>query len=140
MTYVLDTNIVSYALKKRFIIAEIINKKLLEPGNSIIIPPVTLYEILRGLYEDHAVRRLNLFNVICQNLGASDLDKEDWIQAAELYVHSREMGRPMEDADILQAAFCIRRGYTLVTHNVKHFSHLKSLLLEDWVTEQPGAS
>jgi predicted nucleic acid-binding protein len=39
----------------------------------------------------------------------------------------------MGDHDLLQAAFCLRTGYALVTHNVKHFSHLTNLVIDDWV-------
>jgi predicted nucleic acid-binding protein len=49
-----------------------------------------------------------------------DMSKDDWREAARLYAELKTKGRPMEDADLLQAVFCLHHGYTLVTH--KHGS------------------
>ena len=41
-------------------------------------------------------------------------------------------GHTVGDADVIIAAHCIEHGYTLVTHNTKHFKHIKGMLLIDW--------
>jgi tRNA(fMet)-specific endonuclease VapC len=55
--------------------------------------------------------------------------------AAKLYAEMKAFGHPMSDADLLQAAFCLHNGFTLVTHNTDHFSHLTKLAIIDWVNE-----
>jgi len=35
-------------------------------------------------------------------------------------------------ADIIIAACCMENGYTLVTHNTKHFIDISGLLMDDW--------
>ncbi len=129
--YVLDTNIVSYCLKDLFNLENKI-ESVLDNGDKIIISSVTMYEILRGLYAVKANRRLKMFIELCKQFEEKNLVRADWIEAAKLY--AANLSRPMSESDLLQAAFCIRNDYTLVTHNTKHFEHLENLSLEDWVT------
>jgi tRNA(fMet)-specific endonuclease VapC len=131
--YVLDTNIVSYCLKGLFDLERKI-ESVLDNGDAIILSPITLYEILRGLYAVKANRRLALFSALCRQFEEKNIVIDDWIEAAKLYAEN--MGRPMSESDLLQAAFCIRNGYTLVTHNAKHFEHLQRLVFEDWVMDR----
>ncbi|GHV42230.1 hypothetical protein AGMMS49546_20160 [Spirochaetia bacterium] len=119
--------------KRAYSLDEKINQLLLLEGNYIVIPPLTLYETLRGLFVDNAIKKLALFNTMYRYLGQGEMEEADWVQAARLYAQCKQSGHPMGDGDLLQAAFCIRHGYTLVTHNTKHFSHLANLSIEDWV-------
>ena len=130
MQYVLDTNIVSYCLKGFFELEKKI-MSVLDNGDKIILSPVTMYEILRGLYAVKANRRLALFTTLSQHFEEKDIVKDDWIKAAELY--AANLNRPMSESDLLQAAFCMRNGYTFVTNNTKHFQHIHDLSLENWM-------
>jgi tRNA(fMet)-specific endonuclease VapC len=132
MILALDTNIISYALKKKYDI----NAKLLQAVRThtpLVIPPITYYETLRGLLAVNAVRQLQVFEQFCHAIQMPDMSRDDWRAAARLYAELKTKGRPMGDADLLQAAFCLHHGYTLVTHNTDHFSHLSKLALIDWV-------
>jgi tRNA(fMet)-specific endonuclease VapC len=42
-------------------------------------------------------------------------------------------GKPIDDFDLLIGCAAKVAGLTVVTHNVKHFSHIKDLRIEDWV-------
>ena len=128
--YVLDTNIVSYCLKGLFDLEGKIYS-VLDSGDGIILSPITLYEIMRGLYAVRANRRISLFTALTKHFDEKDIVRDDWIEAAKLYAEN--LNTPMSESDLLQAAFCIRNEYTLVTHNTRHFQHLKNLSLEDWV-------
>jgi len=59
--------------------------------------------------------------------------KDDWVRAAKIYAEN--LNHPMSESDLLQAAFCLQNGYTLVTHNTRHFEHLQNLPLEDWISK-----
>jgi tRNA(fMet)-specific endonuclease VapC len=131
MTYALDTNIISYCIRRQYGIAEKI-RQVLKEQTPIIISPITFYETLRGLYAVNAARRIEIFNNLCQNLTQKELDHEDWLEASRLYADMVQQGHPMSDSDLIQAAFCLRNGYTLVTHNTKHFIHVSALSMEDW--------
>jgi tRNA(fMet)-specific endonuclease VapC len=134
MILALDTNIISYALKKKYAI----NEKLLQVVRThtlLVIPPITYYETLRGLLAVNATQQLQVFEQFCQAMQMPDMSRDDWRAAAQLYAELKTKGHPMEDTDLLQAAFCLHHGYTLVTHNTDHFSHLSKLALADWVKE-----
>ena len=128
--YVLDTNIVSYCPEGLFELEKKI-VSVLDNDDKIILSPVTMYEILRGLYAVKANRRLALFTTLSRHFEEKDIVRDDWIKAAELYADN--LSRPMSESDLLQAAFCMRNGYTLVTNNTKHFEHLHNLHLENWI-------
>jgi predicted nucleic acid-binding protein len=55
--------------------------------------------------------------------------------ASDIYALRKHLGRPMDDGDLLIAAQCIARGYTLVTHNTKHFEGITGLSLVDWAAQ-----
>jgi tRNA(fMet)-specific endonuclease VapC len=66
MNFLLDSNIVSYALKKNITI----NNKLKELsflGSEIFISCITYYEIKRGLISLNATKQLVDFHVFCND-------------------------------------------------------------------------
>ncbi|MDR1430224.1 MAG: PIN domain-containing protein, partial [Spirochaetaceae bacterium] len=126
MTFLLDTNIVSYCLKKKYRLDEIIRRKL-ENNTPMVVSPISYYETLRGLYAVRANRQIEIFNELYQALAHKNIQWEDWLEASKLYAKMIQTGHPMSDSDLMQAILCIRNGYILVTHNTKHFEHLDNL-------------
>jgi predicted nucleic acid-binding protein len=45
----------------------------------------------------------------------------------------KDSGKPIEDFDLLIGCAAKAAGLTIVTHNVKHFSHIEGLDIEDWI-------
>ena len=65
MNYLLDSNIVSYILKKN----SIVDNKLREvniQGRMVFISCITYYEIKRGLLSINAVKQLSEFDIFFQ--------------------------------------------------------------------------
>jgi tRNA(fMet)-specific endonuclease VapC len=58
------------------------------------------------------------------------------LDAAESYAGIRtaleRTGTPLGNMDLLIAASAMAAGAILVTHNIKHFSRIKGLMVEDW--------
>jgi len=106
--------------------------KVLDNGGHCVIPPVAYYEIKRGLLFSGATTKANYFEELCGEFGVGRMDTHVWYEAAKIYSEHRKNGQMIEDADIFIAAFCIANGYTLVTHNTKHFVNVKGLFLTDW--------
>lgn len=48
-------------------------------------------------------------------------------------VRLRKAGKPIEDFDLLIGCAAKVAGLTVVTHNVKHFSHIEGIKIEDWI-------
>ena len=131
MIYALDTNIISYFIQDNpHIISQF--REVLAAGHSIVIPPAAYYEIRRGFRHKSAPRKERAFAKICSLYFVGEMNLPIWEQAADIYGYTRKAGNPIEDTDILIAAFCIVNGYTLVTNNVKHFKGIKDLQLVNW--------
>ena len=131
MKYALDANTLSFWIRGDVIVADKIKDEI-KKGNTLVIPPSVYYEVQRGFKHKSAPRKERVFSLICESYGIEDMSFESWKEAAEIYAHSRKIGRPIEDSDILIAAFCIINDCTLVTNNTKHFDNIDSLDVEDW--------
>ncbi len=132
MIYALDSNIVSYFLKKD----SAIRSKILEAterNNGFVMPAIVYFEVKRWLLERGAINKETDFNVLCQSVPIGEFDRRVWNLAASIYVQARRKGKPIDDdADLLIAAFCIVNGYTLVTNNTRHFENIDGLDLVNW--------
>ena len=131
MIYALDSNIVSYMLKED---ADVIAhyRQAFDGGANFVIPPIVFYEIQRGLLAKNLKKRLSKFSALCQKIGQVDFNSLVWEKAARIYASLSQQGKPIDDADIFIAAFCLVNGYTLVTNNVRHFEHIGELKLMNW--------
>jgi len=132
MIYALDTNIISYILKNN----EDVKQRWLQEearGNPAVIPLMVYYEIKRGLLSAKATTKLAAFERVCATLWVEDLSVGDMDIAAEIYATRKRQGKPIEDTDLLIAAQAVNHGYTLVTHNTRHFKEIDDLIIEDWI-------
>jgi tRNA(fMet)-specific endonuclease VapC len=133
--YVLDANIVSFYLKGHTTVIENIENAL-SSGSEIFIAPMAYYEVKRGLISVGAWKQLQKFEHFCRMFAVGEFSNSILDISAEIYAELRKKGRVVEDADIFIAAFCLKQGFTLVTHNTKHFEHITDLVLLDWVAAQ----
>jgi predicted nucleic acid-binding protein len=101
-------------------------------GYDIIIAPIAYYEVKRGLAAVGSQKRMSEFIELCGMLGVGQLDNSILDIAADIWVDQRRTGRAAEDADIFIAAYCINHGFTLVTHNTRHFTDISGLSFTDW--------
>ena len=132
MTYALDTNIISYILRRDKYIVRRVSKARWD-GHKIVIPLMVYYEIKRGLTALDSHKRLAAFVDLCSEFEVINLNTRDMNTAAEIYAENRRAGRPIEDNDLIIAATCVTNGYTLVTNNIKHFQGIENLQLENWI-------
>jgi len=131
--YALDTNMISYALKRQRGAKE----KLLQTMRnhySLAIPSVAYFEVRCWLIESGATVKAREFDQLCNAFPVTDMTKNDWEKAAQIRVYLRSKGLTIGDADILIAAFCIIHDYVLVT-NDDHFSRIPELKCENWASE-----
>ena len=131
MIFALDTNILSYILRKDEKVIARLHAEL-DKGHECVIPPLAYYEIKRGLFAVGATVRLRLFEDMCCDFTVGAMDTAAWDKAAELYAIKRQSGSPVEEADIFIAAFCLIGGYTLVTNNTKHYEMFDGLIFTNW--------
>lgn len=132
MGYLLDSNIVSYFLKK----ITTVNHKLRQVtlrGDGIFISCITYYEVKRGLLSINATRQLADFHQFCSDYGILFLDDIAIIEkACEIHVDLRCRGLTIQEQDILIAATAITRGLILVS-NDSDLLKVKEVKLENWL-------
>ena len=132
MNFLLDSNIVSYALKKNITI----NNKLRELsflGSEIFISCITYYEIKRGLISLNATKQLVDFHVFCNDYPVLFLNDLEIIEkSCKIHAKLKAKGTPIQDADILIAATAIVRDLILVS-NDSDLLRIEGLKLENWL-------
>lgn len=129
--YVLDSNIISYILKKD---VEVIKKfrQANDNGDECIIPAIVFYEITRGLLSVGATTKMRDFSDLCDEFGIAEITISVWREAARIYSILKKRGTLIEDSDIFIAAFCIVNDYVLVTNNTRHFEVVDGLNFINW--------
>ena len=132
MLYLLDTDIVSYALKARSQAVE--DRLKAVPPSQLAVSVVTQAELLYGLKilpDNHqlhsAVRKwLRILPVLAWEQAASEF-------YAEIRHQLTSTGRPIGELDMMIAAHALALGATLVTNNTRHYERIQApLVLENW--------
>ncbi len=133
MRYLLDTNIVSYYLRRS---SPALETKLSDAlkRHSVAISVITRAELLYGQAGMTPVdRRRGLIDSFFLRLPSLE-----WgVTAADLYGplkdSFRREGKPIGEMDTQIAAHALAEKLILVTHNTRHFENVPHLKLEDWM-------
>jgi tRNA(fMet)-specific endonuclease VapC len=132
MGYLLDTNIVSAALKQNIEVALKITE-IRRQGDFIGISGITYYEVQRGILRINAAKKLAWFQQFCQNYPILFLDDmRIFEKASEIHADLTNRGKIIQDADILIAATAIIHDLILVSHD-SDLTRVKDLRLENWL-------
>ena len=133
MTYLLDTNIVSYILKRNVIVEQKF-REVRRLKQDVFISCITYYEVKRGLLAINATRQLAEFNKFCQIYKIILIDDLEIIElACEIHVDLQHRGLKIQEQDILIAATAIARGLTLVS-NDSDLLRVEGLSLDNWLS------
>ena len=136
LKYLLDTNVVIYAIKNR---PQSLRRKFNQLQGQMAVSAVTWGELIYGV-ERSAQPERNLADI--ESLGARiEVLPFDQIAAnhfgqirAELY----RIGRPIGPYDMMIAGQARAHGLVLVSNNVKEFKRVSGLMLENWVRHSPS--
>ena len=104
MTYMLDTNICIYAMKKKP--EKVLNRFREELDGGLCISSITLAELEYGMKHSS--------------------------EYGEIRAYLQSRGTPIGPLDMLIAAHARAEGMTLVTNNVREFERVPALELENW--------
>lgn len=131
MRYMLDTNICIYIIKHK---PEKVFRQLMKYDPSeICISSVTYAELMHGVEKSRAVDKNRLaITLLLSNIEIMNFD----VSAAEYYGKIRadleKKGTPIGPLDMMIAGHAKSLGYTVVTNNIKEFSRVENLKLENW--------
>lgn len=131
MSYLLDTNIVSLAIKQKIQILERLELLKSQEAN-IFISCITYFEVRRGFLAVDAPQQRERFNKFCQEYPIIFLDDLAILEkAAVIHANLRLRGLPIQTEDILIAATAIEKGLILVS-NDRDLARVEGLTLENW--------
>ena len=131
MKYMLDTNICIYAIKHK---PETVFLKLqaVDPQD-VCVSSVTYAELVHGVEKSAAIEKNRLaLSMLLANIEIMNFD----VDAANCYGKIRadleKKGTPIGPLDTMIAGHAQSLGYTVVTNNVKEFSRVNNLKIENW--------
>ena len=131
MRYMLNTNICIYVIKHK---PEKAFQKLqtIHPED-VRISSVTYAELVHGIEKSIAVEKNRLaLSMLLANMEILDFG----VDAADCYGKIRagleKKGTPIGPLDMMIAGHAQSLGYTVVTNNVKEFSRVSALKIENW--------
>ena len=131
MKYMFDTNaaISLIARKSRSLIQRVAAS---EPG-AIAIPAMVAHELYYGAYRSARTSfNLDILKIFLGEFGALPFDTEDARVAGEVRASLAARGTPIGPFDILIAAQGLARDLVIITNNVREFSRVDGLRIEDW--------
>lgn len=132
MLYLLDTNICGYIIKKNP--TRVFDKFKNYGAEDIAISSLTLAEMQYGVakseYRQKAQRALDEF---MRPLTVLDFTADAAIAYGEIRARLTREGRLIGGMDMLIAAQAISANVTLVSNNMREFSRVPGILIENWV-------
>lgn len=128
--YVIDTNTLIYFFKGR----ESVSRKLLSiPPKEIGIPSVVVYELEVGIAKSKAPRkRLKQLEEMMSIITVLPFTVKEARSSAMIRAQLERKGLPIGPIDLLIAGTALAHQAILVTHNVKEFTRIDKLQVEDW--------
>jgi predicted nucleic acid-binding protein len=133
--FALDSNIISFRLKRNAIVKQNLDREL-DAKTNVLVPPFAYYEVKRGLVNANATAQLHAFDELLKDCPLGEATNAVFEAAVGIHSALKSKGRPCDDMDILIAAFCKTYGLTLVTNNTRHFENIPGLALADWSAGQ----
>ena len=132
--YALDTNAClalingsSVPVRRRF-------KEVLAEGSVVCVSTVALHELWYGVSKserrDYNTGRVQAF--LSGPIRLLPFDEADARAAGEVRALLEQERRPIGAYDSLLAGQAVRRGFTLVTANVREFERVDGLMWENW--------
>ncbi len=133
MRYMLDTNTISYYLRRTSsALEERVNEGLKK--RNIAMSAIARAELRFGqMGMQHDDRRRSLIDGFLLRLPSIEFSAEAADRYGQLKHSLKIQGKPMGDMDTLIAAHAMVEKLILVTHNTRHFENVSGLKLEDWM-------
>lgn len=133
MIYLLDTNIIIYALKGSPTIQTHLKRHYQDP---LAMSVITLMELYYGAYKSRKVEsNLAKIKLLEKSMETLSLGEEIVEIFGLMKSKLEKKGTPLDDFDIIIAATALAHNTILVTNNVKHFKRIDGLKLENWMEE-----
>jgi tRNA(fMet)-specific endonuclease VapC len=131
MKYMIDTDISIYLINNK-------PPKVLDhfrrhsPGD-IVMSSITLSELKYGVKKSSKKKQnIAALNDFAQLIHVCDFDSQATDEYAEIRVYLESNGQPIGSMDMLIAAHALSLDLTLITNNIREFSRVPHLRIENW--------
>jgi tRNA(fMet)-specific endonuclease VapC len=129
MRYMLDANAVVALLNDPT--STVAQRVRRERPADVAISAVVVHELSYGAFKSARTAR-NVALVDALQFAVVEFDKEDARAAGRIRAALASVGRPIGPYDVLIAGQALARRMSLVTHNLREFSRVPGLQIEDW--------
>ena len=130
MKYILDTDILSYFLKRHPVVVKRFQSV---ESNELATTAINYAEILFGVYRSGKMAQKAVpIQAFLDSFAILDFDARAGKEFAKIKTALQEKGNPLADMDVMIASICQANRCTLVTNNTKHFEKIDGIILENW--------
>ena len=134
MRYMLDTDICIYIIKQKPI--SVFQKFEALSVGSVAMSLVTYGELQFGaLRSNHAKKALDILDELAAYIPVSAMPIDTAKEYADIRANLTARGMLIGNNDLWIAAHARILGLTLVTNNLKEFTRVENLTLENWVLD-----
>lgn len=128
--FVLDTNTLIYFFKG---VGKVEQNLLSRSPGEVAVSAIVLFELEVGIGKSkHPGKRMQQLDSLISIISVLPFGIKEAKSSALICVQLEKQGAPIGPLDILIGGTALAHQATLVTHNIKEFSRIKKLQIEDW--------
>ncbi len=132
--YLLDTNILSELIKKHpspLVFSQMRSK----PAHTLFTSCISIMELRFGsvLREDTEIFRERVTQEIISRVNIVPIAEREALSAGNILTELRKKGESIGLEDVLIAASALANQFIVVTANIRHFSRIRGLRVENWL-------
>lgn len=130
--YLFDTDTVSNVMRKTPS-PSLLQKLAQIASEDQFVSTITVGEIVYGAYRKaNPQHYLNLLQQLWPNVTILSFDEDSAYVYGEIRAQMEQVGHVIGEPDLRIAAIALNHDFTIVTHNVAHFSQVPGIKVEDW--------
>lgn len=129
MKYLVDTDIASYFAIGKF---PKLQKKMQAEASNWAISSITYHELWRGLMQTKNLKVEMYLTDFLKSVRVLTFDQLDAQESGRINFELQSTGQSIGYNDTLIAGQALANRLVLVTNNVKHFSRVKDLPIQNW--------
>ncbi len=132
--FLLDTNICIYIMNDH---PPQVIQKFREIGvGNVCVSSITVSELQYGVYKSKQIKKnMKRLDEFLRPFEIIPYDESASIQYGQIRSHLEKKGNVIGPLDMLIAAHALSEKLTLITNNEKEFKRVKSLKVENWITQ-----
>jgi tRNA(fMet)-specific endonuclease VapC len=130
LKYLLDTDTLIYVFKRA---GNCLARLSAQNDSDVAISTINLFELEYGMGKsDNRIKMDSYVSSLCRRYAVLDFDRAASVQAGATRALLHVRGTPIGPYDLQIAGVALANGLTIVTRNVREFSKVSQLKVENW--------